>query len=89
MLEFNNFEDIQHLPLRAYNRAVFYSNLFEDSGKMYAKEYVSQFSPKERLAIAQTIAAVRKFGPKRVQQIVTEGLEFPEYLAAPEPEIVR
>jgi len=88
-LLFNNFDDIAHYPLKIYNRAVFFSNLYEDSGKVFAQDYANQFSIKDRLAMAQTIAAVKRLVVKRVQALVTEGLEFPEYLATPDPEVVK
>lgn len=87
-MNFNTFDEIQHLPLKAYNRAVFYSNLYSDHGKAAAEDYAIQFSASERLAMAQIISAVKQFGVKKVQEIVTRDLEFPEYMPAPEPEIV-
>lgn len=34
----NKFEDINHLPLRVFNRVVFLNNLFADSGKGLLKD---------------------------------------------------
>lgn len=84
MNKFNTFSDIQHRPLRIYNRAVMFSNLFEDQGKVIAEEYAQSFSDKERLEMAQMIALVRKIGVKKVQQLVTEGVDFvdDEYVEA-------
>ena len=84
MNKFNKFTDIQHRPLRIYNRSVMFSNLFEDQGKFVAQEYADSFTPEERLEIAQMIALVRKVGVKRVQQLVTDGVDLgdDEYVEA-------
>lgn len=84
MIDFNTFDEIQHKPLRTYNRAVFYCNIWEDSGKAFAEDYAMQFNAQERLEIAQTIAAVKKFGVKRVKELVTQGVVFPEYMTEEE-----
>lgn len=82
--KFNRFTDISWRPLRIYNRSVFYCNLFEDQGKVIAEEYAQSFSDKECLEMAQMIALVRKIGVKKVQQLVTEGVDFvdDEYVEA-------
>lgn len=74
--QFNRFTDIEHLPLRVYNRAVMFSNLYEDSGKYVAEEYANTFTKEERLQMAQVIALVRKKGVKHVQALVTSGIQF-------------
>lgn len=73
---FNRFTDINHRPLRIYNRAVMFHNLCEDQGPVVAGDYAETFSPEERLEIAQMTALVRKIGVKRVQQLVTDGIDF-------------
>lgn len=74
--QFNKFDDIQHRPLRIYNRTVMFHNLYEDQGKFVAKEYAESFTPQERLEIAQMTALVKKKGPKFVKALVTEGVDF-------------
>lgn len=73
---FDRFEEIQHRPLRIYNRAVMFFNLYEDSGSEIAEEYAETFSPEERFEMAQMVALTRRLGPKRVKELVTSGLEF-------------
>lgn len=73
---FNRFEEIRHRPLRIYNRSVMFFNLMEDQGKDVAEEYAGTFTKEERLEMAQMIALVRKVGPKKVKELVTEGVEF-------------
>lgn len=74
--QFNLFRDIQHRPLRIYNRSVMYFNLLEDQGQHTAKEYVDALTKEERLEIAQMTALVKKIGPKKVKELVTAGVEF-------------
>lgn len=74
--QFNRFTDIQHAPLRVYNRAVMFSNLFEDGGKAVAEDYANSFTKEERLQMAQVIALVRSKGKKHVQALVTAGIQF-------------
>jgi len=75
-MNFNRFTDIEHSPLRVYNRAVMFSNLYEDAGKSAAEDYANSFTKEERLQMAQMIALVRKKGTKHVIALVTEGVEF-------------
>lgn len=75
-MKFNQFNDIDHLPLRVYNRAVMFSNIYEDHGKARAEDYANSFSKEERLQIAQVIALVRNKGVKHVQALVTAGVDF-------------
>jgi len=73
---FNRFTDIQHRPLRIYNRSVMFANLFEDQGKYVAEEYAQTFTKEERLEMAQMTALVKKKGVKTIQSLVTAGVEF-------------
>lgn len=84
MIDFNTFDEIQHKPLRTFNRAVFFCNIWEDHGKAFAEDYALQFSMEERLEIAKTISAVKKFGAKRVRELVTQGVVFPENMTEEE-----
>ena len=88
MNKFNKFDDIEHLPLRAYNRAVFFCNLYEDRGKAYAEDYLLQFDVADRLKMANILSAIKSYGHKRVKEIVTQGIEFPEYPSVEEVELV-
>jgi hypothetical protein len=73
---FNRFETIQHRPLRIYNRAVMFFNLYEDQGPEIAEDYANTFTAEERFEMAQMTALVKRVGPKRVKELVTSGLEF-------------
>ena len=74
--QFNLFHDIQHRPLRIFNRSVMYHNLLEDQGKAVAGEYASALTKEERLEIVQMTSLVKKIGLKRVKALITEGVEF-------------
>lgn len=74
--QFNLFRDIQHRPLRIYNRSVMFHNLYEDQGAHTAKEYVDALTKEERLEIAQMTQLVRKLGVTKVKELVTQGVDF-------------
>ena len=76
MKNFNRFDDINHRPLRIYNRAVMAYNIQEDQGRATMVEYLETFSPEERKEIAQMVQLVLKKGIKEVQRLVTDGVEF-------------
>ena len=75
-MKFNRFTDVEHAPLRVYNRAVMFSNIYEDHGRYAAEEYAQTFSKEERLQMAQMIALVKAKGTKHVIALVTAGVEF-------------
>lgn len=75
-IKYNDFADIQHRPLRIYNRAVTAFNIRDDFGKVDMEEYLSQFSKQERLEIAQMTALTRIKGAKFMKELVTNGVEF-------------
>ena len=77
---FARFEDITHKPLRIYNRAVMFHNLYEDSGRHVAEDYANTFTPEERIEIAKMSKLVRLKGAKVVQALVTAGMTFSDDL---------
>lgn len=78
-MKFTRFDEIAHKPLQVYNRAVMFSNIYEDHGHSVARDYAEQFSPEDRLLIAQMIALVKNKGVKYVQKLVTDGVDFIDY----------
>jgi hypothetical protein len=54
-------------------------NIREDAGVAYAEEYIDQFSTVDKTAMAQMLAYIKKFGYKRAKELVTAGIDFPEY----------
>lgn len=75
-LKFNRFADVEHTPLRVYNRTVMFHNIYEDHGRHAAEEYAQSFTKEERLQMAQMTALVRSKGTKHVIDLVTAGVEF-------------
>lgn len=75
-MKFNRFTDISHAPLRVYNRAVMFANIYEDHGKGAAEEYAESFTKEERLQMAQVTALVKTKGTKHVIALVTAGVQF-------------
>ena len=76
MIEYNNFSEIEHSPLRAYNRCAFVSNLLEDFGLAPAQDYLAQFSEKEKMEMYTIFDLIRKQGLKKTREGVTKGLVF-------------
>lgn len=72
----NNFNDIQHIPLQAYNRVVMFSNLRKDSGPEAAEEYARQFSQADRTRMYLMISYIKKFGQEAAAKAATIGMVF-------------
>lgn len=73
---FNRFTDVEHAPLRVYNRSVMFFNIYEDHGKHAAEEYAQSFTKEERLQMAHMSALVKAKGTKYVIDLVTRGVKF-------------
>lgn len=72
----NNFNDVKNVKLRNFNRAIVSCNLMYDAGPEASKEYLSQFSEEEKKLIFVILQSTRKFGVKKVMEIVTKDIEF-------------
>jgi hypothetical protein len=72
----SNFRDVQHRPLRIYNRCVVASNIMEDAGKAPAEDYLAQFTTTEQLEMRQMYELIQLKGTKAVKALITEGVEF-------------
>lgn len=72
----NNFNDIQHTPLRVFNRTILFNNIFSNFGSMSAEEYLDQFNQgeKKQMFIMQTF--IKKFGYKEAKKSACKGLEL-------------
>ena len=71
----NRFDEIQHQPLRIYNRVVMCYNLAQDSGEEAARSYLSSFSEDERKQMFILTVYMQKMGQKATYEYVTNGLE--------------
>lgn len=74
--KFNNFDDIEHLPLRVYNRAITATNISNDLGRTALTEYIEQFTDIEKKQLAIMFAFIQKYGLKKAQEEATKGIEF-------------
>lgn len=86
-MNYPTFNDIEHTPLRIYNRTVMFFNILEDAGQTPAQDYASQFSSDERVEMVAMTQLVKRHGPKTVKEWVTKDVVFPDYMT--EEEIVK
>ena len=86
-MNYPSFSDIEHAPLRIYNRTVMFFNILEDAGKAPAQDYASQFSDEEKIEMVAMTQLVKKHGPKQVKEWVTKNVVFPEYMT--EEEVIK
>lgn len=77
-MELNRFEDIVHLPLRAYNRAVMSFNINEDFGPDACKEYLASFNQQEKKDIYLIILTIGSKGKDAAYRAATKGLKISE-----------
>lgn len=79
--DFNMFNEITHMPLRVYNRAVFTFNLMSDVGVHGAEEYLDLFSVPERAQIFTMVSFIKSKGPEAAKNFATKGLVLEEDVA--------
>lgn len=77
-ITFNNFNEIEHLPLRVFNRVVTSFNISADYGRHELEKYVGQFNPRERLQMAYMTKYIKQHGPEKARADVTKDLVLPE-----------
>ena len=68
------FEEIEHQPLRVYNRVATMYNLLQDFGKDACAAYISQFTQPERQELYLMQQVIKLKGLKAVQGEVTKDL---------------
>lgn len=72
---FNRFEDINHLPLRVFNRVVFLNNLLADAGEVAARHYIGTFNEGERKQLFLMQSYIKLHGIDKARKDVTKNLE--------------
>lgn len=72
----NRFDEIEHLPLRVYNRVVMTHNLLEDSGEDAVRAYLDQFTDDERKQMFIVNTYLTHKGQKATYDYVTKDLEI-------------
>ena len=76
--EYPRFDDIQHMPLRTFNRAVTLLNLKEDLGANAVQEYLNQFEDKDRISMYIMLSFIKEKGRDAAMKASTRGLELVE-----------
>lgn len=74
--EMNRFDEIEHTPLRVYNRVVMCFNILEDLGKAALEEYLKIFSEGEKKQMYIMQGLIKSKGPDEVRRMALEGMEF-------------
>lgn len=74
--DMNRFDDIEHMPLRVYNRSVMCFNILDDLGSSALEEYMKIFSKGELKQIRIMNALVKGKGVDEARRMATKGLEF-------------
>lgn len=74
-VDVKNFNDVEHLPLRVFNRSVTTFNLLEFGGEAAAREYLEQFSENERKQIFIMNQYIKSEGEAAARKVATKGLE--------------
>lgn len=62
-----NFNDIADYKLQTYNRAMMSLNILESNGEADVREYFSQFSEKDYMALAAMLIAIKR-NPEEVRR---------------------
>lgn len=74
----STFNDVEYKPLQTYNRCVMFFNLVEDAGMEGAKEYINQFSDKDKAAMLETYKAVKALGVEKVKKRIMRDMPLQE-----------
>tara|TARA_R110002033_G_scaffold41956_10_gene82786 strand:- start:225 stop:488 length:264 start_codon:yes stop_codon:yes gene_type:complete len=75
---FNDFNDIEHKPLRVYNRVVFMFNIREDFGAYKVQEYLQRFTEAQKKEMYILIQYLNKYGKDATMKAITSNTEFTE-----------
>ena len=71
---FNTFHDVQHLPLRVYNRVVTAYNIKEDFGTAILEEYFENFSAAEKWQMFNMMEFIKRNGREAAKAFATKDL---------------
>ena len=72
----NTFDDVNHLPLRVFNRVMFMSNLAATVSPEEAKAYGASFNEGEREQLYVMGAYIKAKGLDEARKTVTKGLQL-------------
>ena len=72
----DNFNSVEHYPLRTFNRAAMAFNLREDAGEHACQEYLDQFVDADKKALSIMFHYIKGMGVTAVRAAVMKGLKF-------------
>jgi len=75
---FNKFDEIEHMPLRVFNRTAMLFNLMDDFGNTVAEEYLNMFNEGQKQQILIMNLYIKKFGLDKARSEATKDLVLPE-----------
>ena len=71
---FKRFDEINHLPLRTYNRVALLFNLVEDFHEGVGEQYLALFTDGEKKQMYLMSAYIKSVGKEAAQKAVTRDL---------------
>lgn len=71
---FATFHDVQHLPLRVYNRTVMAYNIREDFGTAILEEYFANFTDAEKWQMLNMMEFIKRNGREAAKSFATKNL---------------
>jgi len=78
-IDMNRFDEIQHTPLRVYNRTVVAFNLMEDYGQPAVVKYLELFSEDEKKQIVLMNQFIKSKGKEAAHKFAIRDLKVDDY----------
>lgn len=75
---FKLFKEVEHIPLRIYNRVVMSFNINSDFGSAVLEDYLSNFDENERRAMMVMTMYIQEHGHETIMKHVTKDLIIDE-----------
>lgn len=75
---FRTFEEIEHTPLRVFNRVVTAYNIQDDFGPVVLEEYYNNFDDLEKLQMASMMEYIKQHGREAAKKVALKGLKLQE-----------
>ena len=70
------FNDVASPVLRAYNRCMIASNLYDDRGPVLAQNYIEQFNKEDKKVIDDVLNVIKKHGTDYMVAFIRRNTEF-------------
>lgn len=72
--QFNTFSDIEHMPLRVFNRTIMMNNIKADLGLDKLKEYIAMFTDAEKKQMYIMQKFIELNGYNKAKKLATENM---------------